>query len=327
MSALGLLVALAALAVASSWLVAVCAVGAWRIAWRLAATAPRCRAALARWVPATLAAGPVLGVATTLALVLPTGRDCHCALDAALHVCLTHPERAMPLAPVALVALVAFAALTVPHARGVMRRLRAGRALAGGRGPRTPSGVRSRARGRFVLVDEPIGNALSLALPRARIVADRAWWRDLRPDERRVVLAHESAHLRRRDPVLLELCSALAALLPRRLAAPLLSAWREHAERQADAAAARCTGDPVAVAAVLVDLHRRARPAALGLAVQDGRGLEGRVRALLDDSTVLHAGADLDRRAAAVLAGVALAPVLASGHVHHAVEWLLRVAA
>ncbi|MEM7247682.1 MAG: hypothetical protein AAF533_20260 [Acidobacteriota bacterium] len=309
MNSLVLAVTLLGLALATTWILGAVVLGGWRLAWALGVD----RARLGRLVPCLMLLPPALAAALTYAVAFPDSHHCHCVQDVAVavHLCVSHPQHSLALLPLGLALLGLFGLRVVPHLRRLAPRIRTSLALAPG------SGV-------FARVSEPFGNALSLAFPRPRIVVDGAWWAELAPAERRIVLAHEGAHLRRGDPLLLEVMSLVGHFQPAWLAVDALAAWRAHAECQADAAAARTVGDAPAVATLLVDLHRRAIPqGAPGLAMSDGAGLEERVRALLDESTVIRPGPDLGRTSWLLLGVVMAVPLLSAHRVHVAFESLL----
>ena len=242
MSMLTLVAALVALFLVATWLSGAVVLGAWRVAWQRRGLRPL----LGRLAPLAMLMPPVASLAFTLAAAV--GGGCHCDVLGAVgvHLCFAHPGLSASLAPLAVMLLALFAARLAFHVPRLLRRVRAGLAL---------------ERGSRVLtkVAAPIGNAFSLAFPRAQIVVDGAWWGELSLRERRIVLTHECAHLRRGDPFLLELLSLLALAMPRRLARSVLDGWREHAERQADAAAARAVAEVLdslpATAEVVLDLR------------------------------------------------------------------------
>ncbi len=127
----------------------------------------------------------------------------------------------------------------------------------------------------------------ALGLRRPAIVVSENLLRSLDEEEIEAILAHEVAHLCRRDYVrnwLGLLARAALFFLP----AGILSGWRfaEARERQADDLAVAYTGKPLALAAALVAVwQRRAEGLELGVPtglVGDAGGFEGRVRRLLD---------------------------------------------
>ena len=113
--------------------------------------------------------------------------------------------------------------------------------------------------------------------------------RECTPDELDAIVAHERAHVRRRD----NLTRAFLLALPDRWLAPRASreieaAWTRAAEEAADAEGAGATGSTRAIlAATLIRVARMADgapPAWMpGLAFYQGTDLEHRVRALLDE--------------------------------------------
>ena len=107
---------------------------------------------------------------------------------------------------------------------------------------------------------------------------------ELAPLELRAVLAHETAHSRRKDPLknlLLHLASGLVPLMGTRL----LRLWRQKAEETCDRQAVDATGCAVTVASALLATRR------LQLAV-DGAHLSD--HELLPETSAL--GGSLDRR-------------------------------
>ncbi len=311
MSTLALGATLVALVLVATWFSGGLILGAWRFAWCVKALRPM----LERLAPLAMLLPITLSVGVTVAAAIPAAQGCHCGggLSAALHLCFVHPEQSLSLLPLALLPLLVLAVRIAKHAPPFLRRARAGLAL-------------SRSGRLFNRVAAPIGNAFSILWPRPRIVVDSAWWSELRPLERRIVLAHECAHLRRGDPIVLELLSSMALFLPRSLAGSVLTAWRDHAERQADAVAARKLGDPSAVASLLVSLHRGAQArTALGLAFQDGSGLESRVRALLEGRPTISTGTDLGPRSRLAMALAIGLPLAMAQRVHAFIESLIGV--
>jgi Zn-dependent protease with chaperone function len=179
------------------------------------------------------------------------------------------------------------------------------------------------AASRILPVDEPQAFVVGLRRPRmylSRGLLQRTGVRDLES-----VMAHESYHIKHRDPLRRLIASVglafhlpgIAFAIERRLAAALESA--------ADADAARALGDAPRVAEALVRLARLrlARvPLAVGMLDSD---LEFRVRELLGPAT------RPDRPGAALLGAVAAigfaAALLAADPVHSAFESLVRLLA
>ncbi len=181
----------------------------------------------------------------------------------------------------------------------------------------------SGAASRILPIDEPQAFVVGMRHPRmylSRGLLQRTRARDLES-----VMAHESYHIKRRDPLRRLIASiglafhlpGIAFAIERRLAATLESA--------ADADAARALGDAPRVAEALVRLARlrTARvPLAVGMLDSD---LEFRVRELLSPAT------RPDRPGAALLVAVAAigfaAALLSAEPVHIAFESIVRLLA
>jgi beta-lactamase regulating signal transducer with metallopeptidase domain len=140
-----------------------------------------------------------------------------------------------------------------------------------------------------------------------------SWCGDLSADEQRALLAHELAHLERRDPLWRWLDAIAVALLA---AHPLA----RHAERRlhelsewaCDAEAARRTGTPVALAQCLAECleHLLPRTPALAVAMAEpAHGVLARVQRLLEERTMTTTPALAHFRRA--LIGIAIAAALA----------------
>jgi len=122
-----------------------------------------------------------------------------------------------------------------------------------------------------------------------RLVLSARVLRECTPDELDAIVAHERAHVRRRD----NLTRALLLALPDRWLAPhvareIEAAWTRAAEEAADAEGAGAVGSTRAIlAATLIRVARMADgapPAWMpGLAFYQGADLEHRVRALLNE--------------------------------------------
>ncbi|MFN3648230.1 MAG: M56 family metallopeptidase [Armatimonadota bacterium] len=163
----------------------------------------------------------------------------------------------------------------------------------------------------------------TLGVARPRIVITSALWEQLDPEELAVVLAHEEAHLRRRDRLVETSLACFYALVPLPGTGRLLRDWRRSAERACDAHAAAVVSSREDVAATLLRVAQLSQPmpgplvgaSAFAEAEDD---LEGRVAALLQRP---------EHRAALPLAplGVSLVVMLAAGFwVRHLVELLVH---
>jgi len=140
----------------------------------------------------------------------------------------------VPLAAGCLAAL----AVTVLAAAACRRAVRAGRELASAaRACRTlgPS-----VEG-LVVVDDDVPDAYALPGIPGRVVVSTAMLRALPAAERRVLLAHEAAHLRHRHHLYVQLAELAAAADP--LLRPAARAVRAGVERWADEVAAAQVGD------------------------------------------------------------------------------------
>ncbi len=147
------------------------------------------------------------------------------------------------------------------------------------------------------------------------------------PLERRGIIAHELAHLDRRDPLWLALCTWLVCLVPfQPLTRVALRRLRAAAEEAADDVAVAVTGDAGALASALVTLAERREGAGLGVAAT-GSPLVQRVTRLLDDAAAPSAWSRGRRRFVAValmvaLIGIGPGLVASPRQVLHQVPWL-----
>lgn len=319
MGPVALIAVLLALALAVTWIASWPALALWRAVTRR-------RAALARWNLAVLGVPPLIGGAVAVGAAWPAGTldlslerwVCHCDPGGLLHLCVAHPEAAIPALPAAAFALVWFLWRPARTTLDVARRLRAARALVSGQRP-SPSEVEG-----VQLADLGSGNAATVGLLRPVIVADRRWWRSLAPADRRIVAAHETAHLRSRDPLGHVLGRLLAGLGARSLGRSLVEGWLLWAEQRADGHAARVCGDPARVAELLVR-ETRAEQAIPSLVPSFGGGaLEQRVEALLDDARApVRIGSRLGLTAATALCAWVIVVAAFGYPIHVAVERLL----
>ena len=195
------------------------------------------------------------------------------------------------------------------------------RALMGlpGRDPEMGSAVWRAARearvapGRVVVVTGLPNPAFTAGFFRPRIYIASQISEYLNHDELVAVVAHEQAHLLRRDPLRLFLLRALAATLfwlpaMRRLADDLA----DEAEILADDAAASRAGNVPLASAILAIAEWPARPAAVGVGFGRADVLERRIRRLMGEDPRL--GTHVTWRSVAAAVGV-LAVVWSSGAV------------
>ncbi|MFI9386999.1 M56 family metallopeptidase [Kutzneria sp. NPDC052558] len=133
------------------------------------------------------------------------------------------------------IAVGCFALLSAAGLRLLVRTIRCGRALVD---------VRRLHRGwssTVIIVDSDRPDAFATPSPGGRIVVTSALMAALAPEERRVVIAHERAHLRHRHAWLLVLADLAEAANP--LLRPTVAVIRHAVERWADEDAARQVGD------------------------------------------------------------------------------------
>lgn len=145
--------------------------------------------------------------------------------------------------------------------------------------------------------------------------------------ERRSIIAHELAHLDRRDPLWLALCTWFVCLVPfQPLARVALRRLRTAAEEAADDGAVAVTGDADALASALVTLAERREGAGLGVAAT-GSPLVQRVTRLLDDAPAPPSwsrGRRLFVAVALMMGSIGIGPGLVASprQVLHQVPWL-----
>lgn len=161
----------------------------------------------------------------------------------------------------------------------------------------------------LVVVDDEEPDAYTLPGIGGRVVVSTAMLRALPPDERRVLLAHEAAHLSRRHHLWVQAAELAAAADP--LLRPAARAVRAAVERDADEVAAAEVGDRTLAARALARAGlaraaaRREGMPEIALAGADGT-VADRARALL-------AGPPPRRRLlAGMVAGLMLATVIAA---------------
>ncbi len=274
------------------------------------------RPTLARWSMLVAALPVLVGATLALAAFLPGDPHldhllgCHCAtsMPGWLHLCPLHPTTdPTVLIPTAISLL----ALVPGRVRALAAWVR--EPLGTGRGA-TPT-----------LVDLPRPTAVLAGWLRPSLLVDHRLWGTLAPTHREAVLAHERAHLARRDPLVLAILSLLSSVAPRPRAHRLLRQWLDHAEHRADAAASASV-DPLVLAEALVACARLGSPRRLQLGWTSGR-LDSRVRALLELTPGAHpARPDARFVDLAALSGAVAVLAANVAWLHHQVEHLLNLA-
>jgi len=129
----------------------------------------------------------------------------------------------------------------------------------------------------------PSEEAVAYTLPGrpGQVVVSTGMLRSLDPKERRVLMAHERSHLRRRHHRYVRLTELAVAAMP--ILAPLNARLRFVVERWADEDAAQETGDRAVVASAIARAALGPQPASRsGLAMADAGVLE-RVQIMLAD--------------------------------------------
>lgn len=169
----------------------------------------------------------------------------------------------------------------------------------------------------------PTDHPTAYALPGrpGRVVVSRGMLRRLDADERRVLLAHERAHLRLRHHRYLWVAEMSAAVLP--VLVPLRDRVRFATERWADEAAASEIGDRTLVARAICRaalIQHDAAPPAMAMA---GLGVADRVQALLQ----VDASPRRPAAASTVTAGAAMAVavVASTWQLHHMLAFASHV--
>ncbi len=244
----------------------------------------------------------------------------HCPLhdDGHVHLCVEHA----PHGPVSLVEwLILGAAATgagIVFARVVAAQITTWRAVG--------ALVRSSGKAEGGLIPSSTPLSVTAGLFRPLVLVSTGLRERLRPEVLAVVLEHERAHARRRDPLRLVAAALLSAgHLPatRRL---LLADLALACERAADDEAAMAVGDRLRVAEAIVTVERVLGSSQLGLAAamgMDGASTVARVEGLLRDPPT---------SAPTLLRGLlwglaAIAAVLLASDLHHLTETLLEALA
>ncbi len=240
----------------------------------------------------------------------------HCVAhhDGHAHICPMHlPTDAAPLLGwvLLLVAIAALIARALPAAWRGLGRFRTVQRL-----------VRSMTghEGDLLWFDDPRPLAFTAGWLRPKTLVSTAVKRQLSREGTEILLAHEAAHRRRRDPLQRSLVELTSVLLPAKVRELLVADWHLAAEQSCDAAAASHCGNGVEVARTLLTIER-ALGAEPGLGVAfGGATLEARVRHMLSEPPRSKGGHGLW-----VLVGVAVVALLASSPViHHGLETILE---
>lgn len=296
-------------------------------------------ARLARWEPcarhgaiAILAALPLatafvllfaVSLPSLVALVVPALDHCPVHDDGHAHLCFVHlPEVGIHTGLLVGVVflMTSWGARAGVAAFRLVRGARVVAALARTGEQRGDLGIT------IVETSQPVCFAAGLLRP--RVLLSRGLFDALSPEERAVVLAHERAHVRRRDALVRSIVRAVAALH-----LPWVGRWLVHelevaAEQACDEDAARFVTDRVSVAAAILTVERAAQhtvaselaPVAMGFGAC---AVERRVESLLGEPEPPRS-----LRPLAISIGVGLVSVLVlADELHHLTESALSVIA
>ncbi len=296
---------------------------------------------LSRWEPAArhralllLAAMPVLtalglllaaSLPSLISLVVPSLDHCALHEDGHAHLCFVHLPRTgigitlgLGLVFVASYVLVrgAFAA------SGTWRALRVLSTLAKTGQERLDLGVT------VLETSQPI--CIAAGLFRPRVLFSRGLIETLGEQERDILLAHERAHVRRRDAFFASFARGLVLAQFPATARWLVSEIEIAAEQACDEEAAGVVGDRVAVASTILAVERATqdatakRLAPLALAFAE-RAIGRRVESLL--AAPAAAPTRWPRAVVTCFGAAALGALGISGELHHATESLLSIIA
>ena len=228
------------------------------------------------WVLTAASITSAAGLLGSLAMIALTGAVRVPFLASEGHVSVAAWRHVDPIAAwaatLAGIVVIAAAALFV---RGVWREFAAHRGVR--KLVRTMSGDE-----RLVVVDDDNPHAYAIGGRNGRIVVSRGLLRELSADERRAVLAHETAHLRSNHHAHLRVIRVAAALNP--LLRPCVPVGQLAVERWADEDTAAAIGDRTMVARALV------RAALAGASLK--RAPRG---------TLAHTAGDVGQRVAALM--------------------------
>ncbi len=240
--------------------------------------------------------------------------DDHCRVhgDGHPHFCLGHfPALQIdPWAAAALVlVLVALTVLSLRHGLAALEKRRRLSAL-----------LRLLPQGGLLRRIEDTRPLALVARPlRPVLLISRGMLEGLDRRERRVVLAHEAAHLRRGDLLRTLLLEVLLAIHLPATAGRLRTAWRQAIEERADDRVAQRFGQETTARTLLKVVRLQRFPATDGLAAS-GANVTQRVERLLHGD---HRSGTLAWSAAGSIAALALASALPLAGAHHAIETIL----
>lgn len=292
---------------------------------RLARWEPRARhraLLLLAALPAVTGLGLLFAVSlpSLLGLVVPSLDHCLAHAGGHSHLCFVHlPEAGIHPALVLSLGFVAsYVALRAALAlASLWRSSRVAAALANTGELHAELGI--------TVIEAAHPVCLTVGLLRPRVLLSRGLFETLDAEARTVVVAHERAHLHRRDALASSLARALAVLHLPGVGRYLVRELSIAAEQTCDEEAARLV-DRVAVAETILTVERAVlhAPALGAVAVAFGAcAIERRIEALLEEPAPRR---PLRRLALTCAAAVACVLVLA-GELHHLAESALSVIA
>ena len=245
-----------------------------------------------------------------------SGAGDHCLVGGASHnhhLCFLHPPH--PSDHLLAVALPLAVGLTIAVFLGIcgkrlFREWRLARTLVAISGP---SHIDPKVR----LLDDEEPLAMTVGWWKPTILLSRGLVATVSPGTLDAILAHECAHVRRRDTWMAALDRLAASLLPRSVAAPLVTRITLAREHACDNIAAESVGGPLTVAKALTEVAAAGVVApVVGVSIASG-SLEARVAYLLEPPEV-----SLRRIGTYALAGV-IVLVLSVESVHLLAERLV----
>ena len=205
--------------------------------------------------------------------------------------------------------ILAAAGMVLALAAGVRADLRYRRARAYGAGPA------------LEIIDAAVPVAFAIPGRPGRIIVSGAMLRELDADERRVLLAHEQAHLDHHHHRYVRVADTVAAAVP--ILRPLAREVRFAVERWADERAAEAVGDRRLVARAIARAALAKTAAPIGALGMSGGGVRARVDALLAEP----AGPSLTTEAFVAGGGVLVLTAVTSSTVqlHHFLAFAAHV--
>lgn len=282
---------------------------------------PARRAAVARgwlyaplWLPVAL----LVAIVGPGAIIEVGGGADHCLDvdgDHHHHLCVAHPPHPSNTAlgwGAPLVLVIVIGTLVARRTVSLVREWRLARSLvASGRHHPVVADLR--------VLDRPEPIAMAIGGEGGGILLSTGLLERASPTTIQVILAHERAHLARRDHLRSILDRLMASLLPDRVGRPLLARLELAREQACDAMAARTEGGALAVASALAEVVRLGVAHPKGAMSVSAGSIEARVRYLLEPPQP----PGRSRRIAEIGALVTALALLGAGPAHHAIERLV----